>query len=338
MNIIVYLFLSIILFGGCSSGSTTEKYQNKRDHIVYVNDQIKEIVIEDVLVSNYVWIRIVNKYICIIDYKSANELIHIFNKDDFKYITSTGLKGQGPGEIARIGHIAEDKVNRKFYVSDHAKYKIFSFDMDSAIADPAYLPIEKIKMSELLFPGNYVYINDTLSIGIVTKPIGTNDFMPIVGKINMITGEIIPMNYTIAPGVKKKRVSFDISIEYGIYVECYMPHDLMTICSIDGKLKYNIYGPNWDTETHGKDYYGPVVFCKDRIVVLYSGEKSFTKDRKSNLPTKFLVFDLEGNYLRTLETGYKIANICYDKDNNRILMNMDDDKQLAYLDLNGLLD
>ena len=127
-------------------------------------------------------------------------------------------------------------------------------------------------------------------------------------------------------------------MEHGIYVECYAPHDLMTICSLNGDLKYNIYGPNWDTETHGIYHFGPVKFCNNRIVALYSGEKILNKEGRSNFPTKFLVFDLDGNYLKTLETGYKIARFCYDKDNNRIIMSMDDDIQFGYLDMKEFLD
>lgn len=338
MNKTICLFLLIVSCWGCSSSSTTEKYQDKRENIINVHDQIKEIVIEDLLINNSSRLQIIDNYLFIKDYKSADELIHIFSKDNFKYITSTGFKGQGPGEISNIGHIAEDKENHKFYVSDHGKNIIFSFDLDSVINNPAYLPIEKMKMNIESFPDRYTYINDTLSIGITIMPIGDNDFRPTIGKINMKTGEIKHMNYAINPNVKKKRISFALSVDYGIYVETYEPHDLMTICDLDGELKYNIYGPNWDTETHGVDHFRGVEICNNRIVTLYSGEKSFTKDGKSNLPTKFAIFDLEGNYQKTLETGYKIVQFCYDKDNRRILMSMNDEMQFAYLDLGELLD
>lgn len=338
MNKTICLVLIIAFCWGCSSNSLTEKHQEKRNNITYVRDKIKEIVIEDLLINNYSVVQIVDDYLFIEDYKSANELIHIFDKDNFRYITSTGLKGQGPGEIARIGKIAEDKVNRKFYVSDHGKNKIFSYDLDSVITDPAYLPIEKMKMGEQVFPNDYVYINDTLSIGVTIQRLGNNNFKPIVGKFNMKTGEIKHMNYTINPHVKKKRIYFGISMEHGMYAECYIPHDLMTICSLDGNLKYNIYGPNWDTETRSIDHFKDVSFCNDRIVALYSGEKSFTKDRRTISPTKFIIFDLEGNYLKTLETGYQIAGFCFDKDNHRIIMSMNDDIQFGYLDVEDLLD
>ena len=336
MNKTVCLFLLIASCWGCSSSSTTEKHQGKRDNITNVHDQIKEIVIEDILINNYSRLQIIDDYLFIKDHKSANEFIHIFNSDNFEYITSTALRGQGPGEIARIGHIAEDKENRKFYVSDHSKYKIFSFDLDSVITDLTYTPIEKMKMNEELFLSEYTYINDTLSIGVTIKPIGNGDFIPIIGKINMKTGGIKHMNYSVNPNVKKKRIAFDVSKEYGVYVECYMPHDLMTICNLDGELKYNIYGPNWDTQTHGTCYYETVMFCSNRIVATYSGGKCF-KEGRTVFPTKFLVFDLEGNYVKTLETGYHIVYFCYDKDNQRILMSMNDDMQFAYLDVGDLL-
>ncbi len=42
MNKIVYLFILTVFCLGCSSNSTTEKYQDKRDHIINVHDQVKE--------------------------------------------------------------------------------------------------------------------------------------------------------------------------------------------------------------------------------------------------------------------------------------------------------
>ena len=190
MNKIVCLFLLIVFCWGCSSNSATEKHQGKRDNVINVRDRIKEIVIEDILVNSYSWPIVIDNYMLITDYKTANEFVHIFDKNDFKYITSIAPRGQGPGEIARIGSIEEDKMNRKFYVSDFGKYKIFSYDLDSAIADPAYLPIEKMTMNEQLVIEKYTYINDTLSIGVIIQRLGNGNFNPIVAKFNMATGKI----------------------------------------------------------------------------------------------------------------------------------------------------
>ncbi len=58
---------------------------------------------------------------------------------------------------------------------------------------------------------------------------------------------------------------------------------------------------------------------------------------KVDRPTKFLVFDMNGNYIQTIETKCQILNFCYDEKNNRIIMSLDDDMQFAYLDLSGLI-
>lgn len=51
----------------------------------------------------------------------------------------------------------------------------------------------------------------------------------------------------------------------------------------------------------------------------------------------FLAYDLDGNYIKTLNVGYNIIIFCYDSESNRIIMVLDDEIQFAYLDLDGLL-
>jgi hypothetical protein len=141
------------------------------------------------------------------------------------------------------------------------------------------------------------------------------------------------------PDIKKRRITFAVSVEHGIYVEGYSYHDLMSICSLEGELIYNIYGRNWDGQTSNRmSYYKKIAFCGDKILALYSGKETFSENRSDELPSKFLLFDTQGNYLQTIETGYPIIDFCYDKENNRILMSMNDEIQFAYLDMDGLLE
>ena len=105
-----------------------------------------------------------------------------------------------------------------------------------------------------------------------------------------------------------------MSKEHGIYVECYHHHDLMTICTLDGELKYNVYGSKWDSKTTNRvKYYGDVAFCRNKIFVLYSsGQKRLSKNGNTvTKPTKFLVFDIDGGYIQTLETENEIVNFRY---------------------------
>jgi hypothetical protein len=314
--------------------SSTEKYQSKRNNIINVRKKIKEIKIEDVLISQTARLYLMDDYLIIGDYRTMDKLIHVFDRETFNYITSIASCGQGPGEIANMGHIEPDKVHRMFYVSDHGKQTIFSYDLDSVLANPFYMPEVKIKMNKTHFPGKYQYINDTLSLGLIINPIGSADFAQSVAKWNMSTGEIKPMKYK-HPDIEKKRINFAVSVEEGIYVECYSNYDLMTICNLNGDLKYNIYGTNWSSQkTSQIHHYGKVEFCKNKILVSYSGGNKLSAEY---FPTKFFVFDINGDYLQTIETEYPISDYCYDEKNNRIILNLDDEIQFAYLELNGLI-
>ena len=331
-----FYILLITVCCNCSQHITTEKHQGERDKIVNVHDKVKEIVIEDVLIGQYSQPHLIDNYLLINDYRSPDEYIHLFDKKTFKYLTSTAYKGEGPDEITVIGHIGIDEAKRKFYATDHGKLKIFSFALDSVLANPLYTPQVKMSLKNKEFPSEYYYINDTLCFAVIVKPTGDYGFNQAVAKWNMTTGEIKPFKYA-HPEVEKMRVSIAVSVEDNICVECFHHHDLMTICTLDGDLKYNIYGNKWNNKkTNDVRYYNDVVICGNKIIAATSlGRDNFGKEY---LATTFLVFDLEGNYLQTLETGYQIVCFCYDKEYNRIIMVLDDDIQFAYLDLDGVVD
>lgn len=331
----VVSLLFICLLGGCKQGIETEKHYSKFDKVVNVRDQIQAINFdeEEVIFSSNAFIHLMGDYLLIGDHLAQDKYIHLFDKNDFRYITSTAPKGEGPEEVGRLGNIGINEKEREFYVIDHAKYRLYSYHIDSVTANPQYIHIEKAKLKDSLVPVEYTYISDTLSIGWFVTPIGNGDFHPDVGKWNMLTGEIQLMEYQ-HPNLKKKRINFDVSMEHGIYVECQTRHDLMSICTLDGKLKCNVYGPQWTYDRTSNVYYNlHVGFCGDKILAFYSGGDY----DKEYYPTKIQVFDVEGNYLKTLETGYNLISFCYDKDNNRIILNMNDEILTGYLNLDGII-
>lgn len=339
---LAFVCFVLVTCTGCTQKSESEKHQAKRENIIHVHDNIKEIDMEEIPIGRIASLSMIDDYLLVVDVLSQDNLIHIFDKKDFNYVTSMARRGEGPNEITNIGYVGVNDAERIFYVSDHGKQKIFSYELDSVLKNPLYEPGVKMRMNQKSFPSRYQYINETLSIGVIIEPTGNSGFKQSIAKWNMNTGEIKPMEY-VHPDIEKKRINFAISVENGIYVECYSYHDLMTICSMDGNLKYNVYGDSWDDKNSNKvSHYGQVAFCNDKIVALYLGSEHFHKDEKGgvelNYPTKFLVFSINGDYIKTLETGYQITGFCYDKDNNRIIMNMEDVMQFAYLDLDGLVD
>ena len=322
----------ILMCYSCSNSSNKEKHQNKRNNVENVKDRVQEIKIEAVLIGSIARLYLIDNYLIIADINTTSNLIHIFDKNNFKYVTSCAPIGQGPSEITNMGHIAIDDANRKFYVSDHGKQKIFSYDLDSVLLNSGYIPKVKAEMNNKQFPSDYHFINDTLSIGRIIAPTGNSGYNEFIARWNMVTGEIKPMKYK-HPDIEKRRVAFAVSTVNNIYVECYHNHDLMTICDLSGELLYNIYGPNWDSKENKTEYYGGVRFCGNKIIASYSGSDTFPKDY---LPTKLIVFDKNGDYIKTLETGYRIIDFCYDEDKDRIILNFDDTIQFGYLDLKEL--
>lgn len=313
------------------------KYYDVRDHVVEVKQNIHNISINEVDISNFGTPYILNEYLLISDYKSFDRLIYIFDKNSFKFITSVGNRGQGPGEIANMGAIIPNNRKNSFFVIDHGHQVLYDFPMDSVLSNADYLPTKKAGMDKTEFPFMMQYYNDTLSYALFMKVINAGDYTPVVAKWNMLTGERTFMPYTGHPEVEKKRVSFAASPEYNLYVEAYWYHDLLSLCSLDGNLKYNLYGGNWNNQKSNKDaYYEEVLFCGDKIIASYWGDtRLFNDDGNVNVhrPNKLLLFDLDGEHIKTLDIGYPILHFCYDKDNDRLIFAFDDDIQFGYLDL-----
>jgi len=257
-------------------------------------------------------------------------LIHFFNRNNYQYLTSAIPRGQGPGEITVSGHIAVNKDKKEFYMSDHGKLKIFTYPIDSILYNPYYVPEVKKELNNIQFPSEYLYINDTLCYARIIEPTGNVGHNEAAGKWNMQTGEVVKMRYT-HPKVRTKRIGIAVSMEHETFVECYANHDLMTIMDLDGNLKCNVYGSNWNDGKIIQIYhFNNVVFRGDKIIASYSG-----RDMHGNtLPDKLLVFNINGDYIKTLDIGYKIVDFCYDIQNDRLLFAFDDMIQFGYLALN----
>ncbi len=336
--------ISAIVSIGCTQSGGTEKWQTKRDNIVDVSDKMKFINTGDVFISQMGAIYLVDKYLMITDIKSIDKLIHIFDKDDFRYVESRVDAGRGPGEILRIGNIAYSQEHREAYVSDNGAQAIYTYPIDSLVEKRKYIPQKRLSHSKECAIVDYEYVNDTLAIGLgmVAVPSDKTGFKAVVAKMNFESGDVRFMEYE-HPDIERPRFNCAVSAKDNIYVLCYAHHNLISICDLDGNLKYNIYGERWSTETSNKDtFYGRAVICKGKIVASYAGkERLVERDGGStgvNYPDKLIIFDLDGDYVKTLELGHQIHMMRYDEDNDRLIFTLQNDiNQFGYLDLKGIL-
>lgn len=330
----LFILFSVLLLASCAGDDSTEKYQRNRNEIVDVKAKIQQIDLGALLIGPVADLYPINGYLLIYDLRSYDKLLHVFDMSTFKYLCSGIPKGRGPGEIVIPGSLMIDEAHRKFYAPDHGKLVIYGYELDKFIDDPDYKPATEMKMDQTIFPSDSQYIADDLLFGVMVEPIGTSNFKQSVAKWSMTTGEITRMPYK-QPDIELRRIVYAVSVEDGLYAELYHFHDLMTICDLNGDLKCNIYGPRWDA-TPSKEYiyFRKALFCRDKIIAAYSGKKYDSDDWK---PSKLLVFNLEGDYIKMLEVGYKISDFCYDGENNRLILSLDDEIQFAYLDLEGII-
>lgn len=338
LRLFIIFCLYFVFFASCKKQIGTEKIQTERNNIINVKNKIKEIKTDSILLSSISKPYLISDYLLIVDFKAYDECVHIFNKNDFHYIKSFAYAGPGPEEITRLGYVGINEMCNEIELTDLGKQQIYYYNLDSLLHYKLYTPSKKQKIIGEKLLHYYQYINITTRMGLILTPNGSSNYNVSVGTQNTLSREFKAMPYT-HPYINNKRVYFDVSPKKGIYVECYQGQDLMSICSIDGTLKYNIYGGhNWKENQKGrKEYYRPVHFVGDKIFALYLNDAGIinhpAKGQIGNTATKFLVFDLSGNYLYTLETEYHITNFCYDESNNRLILACNDDIQFGYLNL-----
>ena len=336
---ILYFCLLILMFIGCKEKSATELYVKSRTNVVKVKDKVCEVMTEEPFISNYSDVYLLDGYLIVKDLKGYDNLIHIFDKNTFEHVKSTGTTGQGPNEIANIGNIFIDEKCNNFYVVDQGRLRLLSYNLDSLLSVENYSFAIKADLKKSNYPSGCFYITDTFTIAKqLSFEENSGGAIEACGVWNMKTNEfkkgyIHPSQSTKA--INTHSTHFDASESQGVYVMCSRFFDVMTICNLDGTLKYNVYGPNWKDGKSDKIHYNmDVCIGGDKIYALYSGAN---QNSDEYYPTKMLVYDVNGNYLKTLDIGYRVLNFCYDEEHHRLILHADDDIQFGYLDLEGII-
>ena len=335
MKIYIVVGLSLLL-ACCTSTDKSEIHQGKRDKVVNVKGRLKEIIGDDVILSGRSRSYPVNDYLLFEDPKSPDTIYHIFNKHTFQHIKSLGVRGQGPNEITNPSRMAVDEKSNNFLIPDLGKRKIVRYQIDSAINVSNYLPELGATMGNMQFPDRFVYFSDTLCLArVITKPSNPREyFKHSIAFWNMVTGNLSFLPYS-HPEIERKRVVFGASMEDNVIVEAYRHHDLITIHDFKGNFKCNIYGSHWDNATkNDMIYFTNVMIDRGKIFISYAGGRNWMDEQWA---TKIMVFDTDGNYISTLDVGYKIIHCSLDKDNQRIIFTLDGDMLFAYLDLKDLV-
>ncbi len=256
-------FFFTLLFLSCSDNQNLKQINIEKD-IVDIKEEIQEIDFGDKLFNAYSKVQVTKKALIISNPKDFPNQIHLIDKNDYHYLTSTAPVGQGPGEITSLGEILTDEAGSELYVQDYARYQFFTYNIDSVLNNPEYKPALKWNLDRDIFPITLQMLNDTLSLGVIGMPTSPSEIHIQTGFWNMETNEIRLLD-NLYPEDNHTRYDMAASLQDNLIAEAHWYKNLVVLRSFDGAEICRIKG---NTEEHS-DYYRKPVFAEGKLFVLY---------------------------------------------------------------------
>ncbi|MDE6263913.1 MAG: hypothetical protein K2M11_02095 [Paramuribaculum sp.] len=308
---IITLLIFIYVCFSCGKKDSINVTQ-ERDNEIDVSELIEEFPVDSVLIHAGARFYGSNRYLYIKDSESTDKITSVFLLPDGKYMGQFMDFGAGPNEVASAGSISVITSpidgREKALLIDHGNYRIYGYDVDSALTDSTYTPISIKPLDELVMPSRYIYINDTLGFArkIVLHP-GSPKFDQSLGKYNLKTGELI--DFALEEHIAGNQSVFTVSEESERVIEAGTNIDIVVIYDYDGNVVKRIKGPNYKPKAEGrKSYFSNVKIAGPYILGVYSGGDWYTADY---IGKNIEVWDLDGNYIATLNMGKRIRDMYY---------------------------
>jgi len=260
--------------------------------------------------------------------------IHLFNRKDFKYLTSSGVIGRGPGEIINPFFAILDNNMGVIWCMDHGRRKILRFPIDSIMNNTDFLPSYGLPVparKHIII--HYEPYNDELFsfydddpdilISFFNQKGEILDSLQIVNKIEKhiqsdpaSSQNIVSYHYTFHPLKNKIAIAFRFS-------------DILAIVDNKGNIINFIQGPNIINQT--PSYTDPDLILtyfdmfsdENNIYCLYNGEKKQIVDTNGNpihtFPKKLHVFDWKGKPVALINFEFSVTSLVIDRQYKRII-------------------
>lgn len=274
--------------------------------------------------------------------------IHFFNKNSLEYISSTGARGNGPGEISNPANCAIDKSKGEIWYRDYGKKCIWRFSIKEALNKENYLPRYSIPMSEENFFIFFKFENDSLF------SFSNSDQNKLISFFNQ-NGEVVD-SLTIPNTIKfykseipeftrmTNTIYFYEKDEYNQnYIVAYRYSNLLAKISIDKRRKTELKIDNneWaDLPDNSNKFLAIANSClkinHSNIYCLYSGKPLMSREDISfqmNYPQTINVFDSNLNTLAQFQLDHSAIWFEIDTDNNRIVTYSPDTGGLVFYNM-----
>jgi len=275
-------------------------------------------------------LNIYDSLLLITESKTENT-IHLYNKDDFAHILSTGKIGRGPGEIKSPGFYVFDNENGILWTPDLGKGEIMEWIIDTLLVKgKAYQPAISYKTPSCLWPTPcFSPLNDSVFLyRVQDNPdyyfYAANTKGKIIDSLN------IKNKTKIYPDVNKKDL---IAARWFLHIVhpsekkiiiTYREADIIVGIDFNGNILFQKQGPDMIQESPANNYmkrtYYSLGATEDHIFGLYKG--GYVKKRPKDKPKyseNIFVFNWQGKPIVNLQLNHPTQSFDIDKENNRII-------------------
>jgi hypothetical protein len=275
------------------------------------------------------------------NYKS-DFCIYVFNKNTFELITKTGKRGKGPKEITAPGRFFLKKKQNELWLMDNTDFELWKFDLTEAIKRKQdYLPEKSVKLTgnmkrpimamESMPEREQIVISGNYGENLLSLYSENGKFMNHLGKKFIKNEE----GWDSFEYTKKMSLHFDVQQKTSNIALAYRYFDRVSIVNPQKQtiqitkgertINKNLTDPKGKHLNYGniKHLYFRPIWIKNYIVVPYMGKtvKENLQDPKEppRYPDKLRVFNSEGEPVVQYNLNTQISDICYDRENNRVI-------------------
>ena len=294
-----------------------------------VSQHIQALDTDDFLIGKSANIYVFGDRLYIVDTKATDKILYVFDTESGKYLGSALNPGPSPYEITEPGALGVNAATGDALMFDYGQNRIVAFNVDSILFDSVYgiRTLRKLDMSG--FPDSYVYVNDSIGYGRLIIPDGKHSYSQTVCRYDVRNDDIRKFSTSKAIG-EGNRSSVAVSPDGKTIVEACRTQDLIVVYDAAGNPVKEIKGKKYDpVADQSMSFFSGAAVTDRHILVAYCGKKvneGFYGDR-------IMVFDLDGNYIATLDPDIEIRKMAYSPTTDNLYISTPDSIQFGILPL-----
>lgn len=305
---------------------------DKEESTTDVSELIEVFETGDALIGKSSDIYAYGDRIYIVDTKSDDKILHVFDAKSGRHLGSALKPGPSPYEVTRPGALGVNAETGNAILFDYGQNRVVTFNVDSVLSDSTHSisTLRSLDMSG--FPDSYVYVNDTTGFARLIIPDGKNSYSQTICRYDAASGDLKKFSTSEAVG-EGGRSSISVSPDGKTIAEVCRTQDLMVIYDGEGNPVKEIKGDAYEATADNKmSYFTGAAITGSHILAAYNGRhtnEGFYGDR-------IMVFDLDGNYVKTLKLGIEIRKMAYSPVTDNLYITTSDSIQFGILPLGNI--